>query len=152
MRVHLSIVANAPLDVFFTVFYNEVMADNKVFFRENDIIEIQVVGVQNIASVDVMGRDTSVLLTQLRAKGKPCLVLDDLTQMGEVDAAGRKKVVELGKHLDFDRCAMVGKGGILRIGANLMLHAIGRADKIRYFSSREEALAWLLEKKIPAAP
>jgi len=119
---------------------------NRVFFREQDIIEIQVVGDQNAASVELMGRETSVLLTQLRARGKPCLVLDDLQHMGEVNAEGRKLVVELAKRLDFDRLAMVGKGGLLRIGTNLMLRATGRASKMHFFDNRDAAINWLLQK------
>lgn len=128
------------------LFYNSFMAENKVFLRPDGIIEIQVVGVQNAASVELMGRKTSVLLSQRRAQGKPCLVLDDLLQIGEVDGEGRKKVVDLGKRLDYDKLAMAGNGALLRIGSNLMLHAIGRSDKIKYFGSREEAVQWLLEK------
>lgn len=119
------------------------MAANDVTLREDGIIEIKVVGMQNAASVELMGRKTGVLITKLRAQGKPALVLDNLQQMGDVDSAGRNMVVELGKKLDFDRVAMVGKGGLVRIGANLILHATGRAEKVKYFDSIEEAMQWL---------
>lgn len=100
------------------------------------------IGDQNAASVELMGRELNVLITELKAKGKPALVLDDLLAMGQVDAKGRNLVVDLGKHLAYDKLAMVGKGGLLRLGANLMLSAIGRG-KIRYFNDREEAIRWL---------
>jgi UDP-N-acetylmuramyl pentapeptide synthase len=123
--------------------YNTIMADNKVFLRDDNVIEILVVGDQNAASIEMMGRQISVLLTKLRGQGKPCLVLDDLLQMGEVNSEGRKLVVDLAKRMDFDKLAMVGKGGLLHLGANLMLHATGRADKVRYFEDRDVALNWL---------
>lgn len=119
------------------------MSKNNVFLSQEDILEVEVVGDQNAASVELMGRDMSVLLTRMRVRGKRALVLDTLFEIGAVDTAGRKLVVELGKHLDYDKLAMVGKGGVLRLGANLMLRAIGRGEKIHYFSDREEALAWL---------
>ncbi len=122
------------------------MAANRIFLRDDDIIEIHVVGDQNGASVELMGREISVLLTKLRAQQKPCLVLDDLLEIGDVDQGGRHKVVELGKRLDFDKAAMVGKGALLRMGANLMLHATGRGDRVKFFENRGDALAWLTEQ------
>lgn len=116
---------------------------NKVFLNDDDIIEIHVVGNQNAASIDLMGRDIRGKLITLRARSKPCLVLDDLREMGTVDGPGRKLVVELAKHLDYDRLAMLGKPGILKLGANLMLRAVGRAGSIRYFDNETEAFTWL---------
>lgn len=123
------------------------MADNKVFFKDKDIVEIQVVGDQDEETITQMGRDVSILLAKQRTEGRKCLVLDDLLRIGEVTAEGRQKVVNLGKSLDYDRLAMVGGNALLRISANLMLHAVGRAGKIRYFQNREGALRWLSEIK-----
>ncbi|HET8669969.1 MAG TPA: STAS/SEC14 domain-containing protein [Candidatus Saccharimonadales bacterium] len=120
------------------------MASNKVFLRNNTIIEIHVIGDQTPASIEQMGKETEALLTRQREQGLPCLILDDLTRMRVVDPDGRKKVVELARQLDYDKTAMVGKGGLLRIGANLMLRAVGKAGKIRYFDDRRKALAWLV--------
>jgi len=125
------------------------MAENKVELRGDFIVEVHVVGTQNAASVDLMGREISTMLTNLRAHGRPALVLDDVTRIGAVDDAGRRLVVDLGKRLDYDRLAMVGMSGLLKLGANLMLRAIGRADKIRYFDDREKAIAWLKEPQSP---
>jgi hypothetical protein len=122
---------------------------NRVFLNEDNLIEIEVIGNQNVASVELMGRQLDTLISQLKAAGKSPLVLDNLLQMGTVNPEARRLVVELGKRLAFDRCAMVGQGGILRFGANLMLRATGRADRIRFFTDRDEALRWLTEK--PAA-
>jgi hypothetical protein len=121
------------------------MAENKVVLRGDFIVEVQVVGVQNAASIDLMGREISTMLTNLRAHGRPGLVLDDVIQLGSVDDAGRRMVVDLGKRLDYDRLAMVGSNGLVKLGANLMLRAMGRGDKIRYFDDRDKAIAWLKE-------
>lgn len=123
--------------------YCRGMAKNKVFLNPQGIIEIEVIGDQNAASVELMGRAISVLIVELKGKSKPVLILDDLFQMGEVDSAGRKLVVDFAKRLDYTRLAMVGKGGVLRIGANLMLRATGKGDTIRYFNDRQAAIEWL---------
>lgn len=119
----------------------------KVFLAKDGYIEIDVIGDQNVASVELMGRQVDTLVTQQKALGKPALVLDNLLEMGNVDADARKLVVELGKRLDYDRLALVGKGGpIMRFGTNLMLRATGRAYKLKYFENRDDAIKWLLEK------
>ena len=126
------------------------MADNRVFLNDDGIIEIWVVGQQNAASIELMGRQIDTLLTQQKALGKPCLLLDNLLQIGPVDAAGRKLVVDLAKRLDYDRAAMLGKGGVMRLGASLMLRATGQTYRIRYFDDRDKAVAWLKEKQANA--
>jgi hypothetical protein len=118
---------------------------NKVFLNNDGIIEAQVVGDQNVASIELVGREISVLLAREKAQGRPGLVLDNLLQMGEVDLPARKLVVELGKHLDFTKLALLGVNGAVRIGTNLLVRAAGRGDKIRYFVDRDEAMRWLRE-------
>jgi len=120
---------------------------NRVFLNPDNIIEIEVVGDQNSASVELMARQANILITQLKAVGKPQLVLDNLLQMGSVDPEARKLVVEVAKRMDYDRLAMLGHGGLMSFGANLMLRATGRGDRAHYFSDREEALRWLKEPR-----
>ena len=121
------------------------MTNNRVFLNNEDIIEIQAIGPQNSESVEAMGRDVDSLLTEQKKVGKPGLVLDNLLELGAVDAEARKLVVELGKRLDYDRLAMLGKGGIMRLGTNLMLRATGQSYRLRYFDNREQATKWLQE-------
>src|SRR6266511_4201124 len=100
---------------------------NRVFLNQDDIIEIEVAGDQDVASIEYMALQTDAYLTELKKRGKRGLVLDNLLQIGKVDPEGRKLVVELGKTMDYDKLAMLGKGGVLRIGANLMLRATRRS-------------------------
>lgn len=121
------------------------MAANRVYLNKDNIIEAEVVGDQNLASVELVGRQIDTLITQLKAVGKPCLLLDNLLQIGRVDAEARHLVVELAKRLDFDRAALLGASGLMEFGTNLMLRATGRSYKLQYFSDREAAIGWLLE-------
>lgn len=122
--------------------YHNSMSKNKVWLSSDDIIMIDVVGDQNAASVELMGREVSVFITRLRGRRKPVCILDSLLEMGKVDPKGRALVVELGKQLHYDRLAMLGTSGVLRIGANLMLRAINKSN-IRFFTNRDAALEWL---------
>lgn len=116
---------------------------NKVYLNQDNLIEIEVIGDQTVDSVEAMGREADMLITQQKRAGKPCLVLDNLLQMGKVGVEARKEVVELSKRIDYDKLAMLGRGGIMRIGTNLMLRASGRSYKVRYFDSRQKAIDWL---------
>jgi UDP-N-acetylmuramyl pentapeptide synthase len=119
------------------------MKPNRVFIAAGDIIEIKVVGSQTAESVHSMVDEVMRLSAKLEKAGKPIIVLDDLRNMGDVTPEGRKAVVHFAKVLEYNKLAMVGKGSILRLGANLMLHATGRAHKARYFEDYDAAVAWL---------
>jgi hypothetical protein len=117
---------------------------NKVFLNQHDIIEIQVIGDQTYDTVTAMGEKAARFIEPLVRQGKPVLVLDDLRQMKKVTPEGRKQVVALAKKFSYDKLAMVGDSGILRLGSNLMFQAIGKGNKLRYFEDYDKALAWLL--------
>lgn len=119
---------------------------NRVYLDNDNVIRIEVVGDQNAASVELMGRQTETLITLLKSSNKPVLVLDDLLQMGKVNTEARNLVVELAKKLPYDRLAMLGPKGMLSLGANLMLRATGRSEKVHYFTDSDQAMQWLFEK------
>ena len=117
---------------------------NAIFMNDAGFIEVKVDGDQTAESVEVMGDEVKRLLNNLKAKGKPRLILDDLTHMGRSNIPARQLVADLAKKLDYERVAMIGDGSVLmRVGTNLLLSAIGQGGKIRYFENRDEAVAWL---------
>ncbi len=116
---------------------------NRVFMNPDGIIEIIVDGDQTVESVEAMGRMAERFSVEQRKLGKQSLVLDNLLQIGVVKADARKAVVRLSEQVDYDRLAMLGKGGVMRFSTNLMLRASGRGYRIQYFDNREEAIAWL---------
>lgn len=126
--------------------YTKAMAmePNKVFVNNQGIIEIHVVGDQTPESVRMMGAEAMHLAECQRQAGKPVVLLDNILQMGQVPPEGRKVVVEYGKKINYDRLAMVGKGAVLKIGANLLLQAVGKSGKVRYFEDEATAKRWLL--------
>ena len=123
---------------------------NHVYLDDSEIIVIDTHGPQDETSIEAMGHDIEMLITERRALGKPVLILDSLLDLGPVGPDGRKLVVQLAKTLDYDRAVMVGKGGLMRFGANLMLRATGRSHNVRYFDNAQQARAWLLAYKTGA--
>lgn|SRR5688572_26232439 len=116
---------------------------NDVELTEDNIIKITVVGDQNEASVGAMGKSIDALATSLQDKKLPILVLDDIRQIGKVTSEGRKLVVEIGKKLPLKKLAFVGRIGILRLGSNLILQAMGQGEKVKYFEDYDKAVSWL---------
>lgn len=115
-----------------------------VFTNEQSIVECHVVGDQTVESITAMGEKISTQLGELKRQHKPLLVLDDLTQMGKVPPEGRQAVVSFAKGLRYDRLAMLGTNGLLRLGVNLIARASGRSKKLRYFTNRQDAVRWLV--------
>ena len=118
---------------------------NKVFIDKDDVVVCQVVGSQTNQSVEKKGGEIDASLAQLKGQHMPLLLLDDIRQMGDVPPGARTIVITLGKTLPYDRLAMLGRGGVLRFGANLLLRAMGRSRKVRYFTDYNIALEWLKE-------
>ncbi len=119
------------------------LGKNKVFLHKDGYIEIQVRGDQTVASVQTMGEASRLLGVSRRAEGRPALVLDNLLEIGAVPVEARQPVMELVKSTDYDKLAMLGSGGMLKLGANLILHATGRGSRVRYFDDRAKAIIWL---------
>jgi UDP-N-acetylmuramyl pentapeptide synthase len=116
---------------------------NKVQLNPDGVIEIWVVGDQTAASVREMGEKVAFYITELRAAGRPVLVLDNLLRLGHTSSDARREVARLARALAFDRLAMAGGASpAMRYGTNLMLRAIGRTS-IRYFASPDSAREWL---------
>lgn len=119
------------------------MKDNKVTLNKDGFIEIIVVGDQTASSIVAMGEAIQTNSKLLIEQQKPVLLLDDIRQIGKVPPEGRKAVVALGKTLTYKKLAMLGKPGLIRFGANLLIRAMGQATKAKYFDQYDRAIAWL---------
>lgn len=119
---------------------------NSVELNDEGFIEVRVVGDQNYASVTSMGLQTKRLLEKLSAQDKPLRILDDITKLGNSDIKARKTVADLAQSLTYERIAMLGDGSVvMRVGTNLLLRAVGKGKRIKYFENRHKAIKWLLE-------
>lgn len=116
---------------------------NKVRLTNEGIVEIFVRGDQTVVSVHEMGEEAMRLCREQRSSHLPALILDNLIAIGTVPPEARQQVAQLIKSSDFDKLAMLGSGSLIKIGANLILQATGRAKRVKYFDSREQALVWL---------
>lgn len=118
--------------------------ENKVSLTSNGIVECRVIGDQSLESILAMGEEIKALLAERKAARLPLLILDDVRKIGQVPPHGRKAVLQFVKTLEYDRLVILGGGGLIRFGANLILRASGRSKKVKYFTDRNQAIAWLL--------
>lgn len=118
---------------------------NKVFINNDGVIECQVIGDQTLQSVTAMGEEIGSLAARLDAERRPLLVLDDISHIGSVPPDARKKVIQFVKTVKYNRLAMFGGNGLIRVGANLILRASGKSKKLKYFTNRSQAIVWLRE-------
>lgn len=120
------------------------MVKIEFFLNDNGILEIDSSGNKTASSIQASAEDIFALAKELRDAGKPVLILDDISQMGEMPPEAHKTFADITKAADFDRFALVGSDNIVRLGINLIAQSIGQPDKLKYFDSRDEAMAWLL--------
>lgn len=118
---------------------------NTVFIHPKGYIEVMTIGVQSPATVKAMGDEIVRLAQPLIANHQRVLILDNLTKMAlHQPSAVSKAVAAEAKRLDFYKVAMLGgPNRLLKYGANFMIQAIGKGSKIRYFTDRNQAEAWL---------
>ena len=80
---------------------------------------------------------------ETRKKKKKVLVLINLTYVKEADSGARKAAFDYIMDLDFDKFAVFGANSYMQIVANLVMHATTKEDKIRLFTTKDEAKEWL---------
>jgi hypothetical protein len=119
--------------------------ENSVLFGEDAIIYVTYQGDQNYEIVSKINNDIDKAIKNLREQHKPVLIHVDLTKLGKTTSDARKIGLTLMKTMDFDRVALVGRDTYTKYITNFMITAAQQEEKIRYFSSEEEARKWLPE-------
>ncbi len=118
---------------------------NKFTLNKKGYVEVNYNGPQTFDSIEEAGKTIQRLLHILHKEGKPRLVLFDATHVTTTTSDVRKSVVEKLHHLPYEKVAITGGGLFLRHLIHLIIIASGVGQKVRYFPSRRDAEAWLLE-------
>lgn len=115
---------------------------NQVFLVDQGYIEARLVGDQTDVTFRHLYNAVEPLLEKLRAKGKPIKGLIDMTEETGYSIASDKAALELLESIQYDKLAMCNPpyAGV----AQGIVLAMGRGDNTKVFSSREDALQWLL--------
>ena len=115
----------------------------RVFTNKQNIVEIVYDGRHDIKKSNKVIAQLKIELAKLEKMNKPKKVLLDLTKLGQTDRRSRGNVIDVAKNWDYHRIAVYGANVFNKVLAELIIFASGKKNKIKIFSSREEALKWL---------
>jgi len=116
---------------------------NKIFLGEGGLIHGIYVGDQTYETIKKGTEQFTQLIEKVKSEGGRALLLVDLANVGRQDSKARKAGVEGFLSMKYDKISMFGGLPFLRSVANLIVKAIGRTDKIKFFKTRAEAVRWL---------
>jgi hypothetical protein len=120
---------------------------NRIFVNEAGFIEEVYEGDQ---PDDILGKaldQVAVLAKQTKSVKKPVMVMVDVTKMGKLTTASRKRTVKALKEIPFDKVAVYGYHTFTKALITLIIHAAGKDRDVKLFDTRTAAEAWLESQK-----
>ena len=99
--------------------------------------------VQTYETIHAVTLQSEPLIDAVRAKGKPVLILIDISQVRSQDIGARKAALEGIVALHFNKMAIFGASLLIKHVALFIIQVTGKADIVKYFDTKEEALRWL---------
>lgn len=72
-------------------------------------------------------------------------VLASMDTEAKMSSGARKIYVDFAANPQIGKVALYGGGRVIRIASKFVISASGKADTMRLFATRDEALAWLRE-------
>jgi|GEM_PF-676306 len=123
------------------------MAQSNFFLNDTGVIEIITTGDRTAELLQDSAKKLFEFARQLREAGKPVLILNDISAMGDFPPEAHRTFADIARAADYDRFALLGSNNIVRLGANLIAQSIGKADSLKYFDNRSKALHWLIAFK-----
>lgn len=109
-------------------------------------VKVALVGDQTYQTIDALYKEAARYARELAGEGKPLLGLVDLSQQGGYTTGSNKAALEALSKIDYDRAALVGGNEVLAGLAQMIIKALGKNDRTRFFETVEEAVPWLLMK------
>lgn len=125
-------------------FHRATITNNRVWIGDDDIIYLWFEGSQTGNNTAPIYEQTKALIAQLRAAGKPVLMLGDVSRITTQDSGSRVQAKKL-MELDFDANAIYGTSKLMPIIMYVMRSINFR--KVRAFRNRREAMLWLQGKE-----
>jgi hypothetical protein len=119
----------------------------KVFLNPENIIEVYNEGEKTPEDQLDTIRQIKDLSAKLRSENKPAIIFDDISKMNLPSEQLRKVGSTIEKILDFDKLAFFTTDLQMKILIKFMIQA-GNVVKLRVFTNKDEALAWLKASSI----
>ena len=112
-------------------------------YIDGDIIENSFKGEWTLSKMQANLAKLRFLFEKQREANKKILLLLDITDLKTHTADVRREGVIWMRENEFDKFAIFGGDTFLKYVSNLIITATGKVTRMRYFTSRDEALNWL---------
>ena len=117
------------------------VGENRHYLGEDNILYVTVVGEVD-EKVAIACREAAFKLMNI-VEGK-VNVLIDVNKAGKQSPEARKVWTELSEHEKFGKVALFGLHPVARVLASFVM-GVSKKKDMRFFKTKEEALAWLKE-------
>ena len=117
---------------------------NKSYLSKDGVIHSIYSGDQSASTVGQEGIKISQIINRQQQKGRPILILSDISKIGEINLGARKAGLQLFRELEYEKLAIIGVTFLTQKLVNAVVIASGRGFKIKTFESKNEAKRWLL--------
>lgn len=115
-----------------------------VTFEPEGYVCVSLVGDQTYQTIDALRIETERLIEKLKLEHKRLLGLVDLTKQTGFNTGSNKAALEALTKIEYEKTALVSDNKLFAELAKMIISALGKNDKTKLFSSREEAIPWLL--------
>jgi len=116
---------------------------NRIFSNDEGYTEMVFEGDQTSETMFATIKESLQYDDQLSAVGKPIKTLVDLSQITALDAGASKQAIGGVAFTTYDKVAIFGGTEDIKHKVGDILHLAGDESKIKLFTTREEAVAWL---------
>ena len=115
--------------------------DNSIYLGEDNTLRLTILG--EVDEETEIGINEACFKLMNTVEGK-LNTLIDLNKAGKTSTGARKKQVEISEHEKVGKVALFGLHPVARVVAAFFVGVTKKKD-IRFFQTKEEALAWLKE-------
>lgn len=119
------------------------MTNNKVFLGEDGFVHVVAEGDQNYDALFDVGEKMKELSDQLRKQNKPIYFLIDASKVRGQDSSARRRTKEVFESIPFEKAAIFGLNLFVTNVGRFVMMAIGKTQKVKFFSTEEKAVRWL---------
>lgn len=117
-------------------------SENTLETLDDGILVLTQVGHQTAASLGQYQAEMDKITAERLAEGKGTKILVDMSYVTGHDPSaleeGRRRL-----NGDYEKLAICGQSTAIRMIVNWLIRAVGNRDKVQFFSTKEEGLAWL---------
>lgn len=113
---------------------------------EGGCLHITLSGELDISTLKPILVEADMLIAQMREEEKPVKMFVDATRLEGIKLDSRKHGVQWLKKGHCDRIAVHGSSMFIKYFVKMLVSVIG--NNMRYYTTKEEAIAWLNEKNV----